>query len=396
VAGIAQDLPFDQVIINPRERPLSTDINLAQSQIMQTLGEFWRRLYATRASETSPLSVTPGTGFIADGFMVTAQSPNAAGVLVKAGMGLFQNGTDLVVGVDGISGLDDLNVLKPLSLTTDLAVPLLTPLPSSGFERYDIIEVLYDRQVGNPLSRDVLDPVAGVFNPTLVNKTMGFNLNGNYSSVQAPAASTNPIGYKAGIQAAVGAGSIPLTTSGYVRVGIIYTSNGQTVVIPSNIADTRRLLFPGNVVSVDMTYAINTVSESRPNEFNLVGPPGIQVYVCGTDGQGGSPSKSLAGHRIYILGAPSDMSTVAMVEGTGGCIPNFNGTPSSGVIAANDQLLIGTYGTPNTYGPGPSPSTPTPPPLGTPMLYIDMQAIATPGGGIPSSLVFQTHLLISY
>ena len=72
---------FEREILNPRERPLSSDINTAQSQLDRSMRETLQRLFQKRVSASSDASAAPVRGFIGDGLKVRADSP--AGLSVR-------------------------------------------------------------------------------------------------------------------------------------------------------------------------------------------------------------------------------------------------------------------------------------------------------------------------
>jgi len=170
--------------------------------------------------------------------LVTPTSPESMGVNVSLGLGYQDDPSDVPSGIGGVSGLDDLSEFKPLYLTSvqTLTVPGADPTNP----RVDIVEVKFNRDLGNPLSRDVLNIVTGQFVPTIVQKTLSFCLDG-LTSVNG----SQPINYKTGTPA--GSPTPPAVDAGYIKIAEIRVEALSTTVPATKITDFRSVLFPAVV-----------------------------------------------------------------------------------------------------------------------------------------------------
>lgn len=265
---------WDQTIISVRERPLSSDINGGWSQENRTLRELLRNLLAKRASDASD-ALAPATGFIADGFRVSAQGTPAMAVNVQAGYGFKDNIADVAVDIGGALNLNDLSAYKPMFLgqTQSLVVPSADP----SNPRIDIIEVKYDRRATDNSSRDVLNTGTGAFDPTLVDKTLAWIQDGR-TSLSGSAS----INYKPGTPA--GSPTAPAVTSGYTKIAEILVGAGVTTITQNKVNDTRPLLFANGGagrVSGSMTLAM-TGSPPAITINYLNAPPGVTVVFTST------------------------------------------------------------------------------------------------------------------
>lgn len=232
--------PFSREVINQYERPLSQDINFAQSQLDRSLRDVLRQLF-------SDVDGTIRSGFLQGGFLTTQSVVPAMSVLIAPGFGFEDSLSDVPVSIGGIVGVDDRSSYKPLVLTVAQTIAI-DAAPSAGNERIDIIEVqVVDRRLENPTSRDVFNPGTGVFAANLVNKTLAFYLDGLTGRVVTPNPSATGIGYKVGAVAPVGFAVAPATTAGYVKVAQVYVGPGVTSIVNANITDSRVLigLIPG-------------------------------------------------------------------------------------------------------------------------------------------------------
>lgn len=150
------DLPFDRVNIGLRERPVSGDLNRAQSQIYRTITDLMMALIGGGAGNQH-------SGFIANGFQVTPASPAGMSVQVTPGIGFDYNPTDVPtnIGATDLESVDDVSVYKPwvLNNTATFAVPTA---PTSPNTRIDIIEIANSaitRQLIDSLPRFQLDKI---------------------------------------------------------------------------------------------------------------------------------------------------------------------------------------------------------------------------------------------
>jgi hypothetical protein len=244
--------PFSREIINVRERPLSSDINIAESYLDRALRDFIRALLAP-----DPLAIV--TGFLNQSFKVVATTTPSMTVNISPGLGFIDDASDVPTAIGGVLGVNDTSTMKPLPLSTVQPI-VIDGAPSAGNSRYDIIEVKCDRRSQDPTSRDILDPATGVFAPNLVNKTLAFYLDGRNARVVAPALSTTGIGYKVGIAATTGTEAVPATTAGYVKIAEIHVVSGVTTITNSVITDTR----PGS----GLALLAGTNTFSGVNTFN--------------------------------------------------------------------------------------------------------------------------------
>jgi len=231
------DNPFDRVIINSREKPVSEDINKLQSQLDQSLRFFAKSVFSGTVG-------APMSGFLSGGFSVVESSPQAMSVILKAGLGFQDDQTDVPGDVNAILGLDDFESYKPLPLLTDLtiAIPIAPVGPNT---RIDIIEVRADRLVTDNQGREIFNITTEEFQNGLVDKTMEFFLSGSkFGSVADPTPSTSPISLKTGV--AANPGVAPTPTAGYLTVAEIAVGSGVVVIANADITDSRSLLRTNN------------------------------------------------------------------------------------------------------------------------------------------------------
>jgi len=324
---------WDREVINPRERPLSSDINTAQSQLDRSLREVLKSVFTARASGTSDLSGTPPSGFVGDGFKVRASAVPALSVQVALGQGFQYLPGDVPASVGSVVGLDDLSTYKPLSLLANTNLLGIPAGPAAGSDRYDIIEVRMNRVLGNSASRDVLDVGTGLFVSTAVNKTLAFTQDGSTGQVVSPAISTAAISYKVGVVAATGAAVEPAVTTGYVKIATIFSNNGNMTgsITKANIIDQRVMLAPFGETTFGLIASIPTGAATPPTGVLFRALPGTEVVVVKT----APPLNSV--FSVYFIGG----AAVQALDTLAAILPNVGGAGRTYSLETN-FITVGT------------------------------------------------------
>jgi hypothetical protein len=296
---------FNRMILNPRERPLSSDINQAQSQLDRTQREILKAMFASR---TGPMVDTSAfvAGFIGDGFKVRAAAIPDMTTTVTAGMGFYQDPADVPAAIGGIIGLDDYCSYKPLPLIAPLVIPVPTA-PAAFMERWDIIEVAVTRRAENGLVRETFDPTTSAFVAGLVNKTLSFSLDSEFGYAPAPGGSVDGISYVQGVAAAVGAAVVPAVTPGYQKIGEVYVGSSVTAIPAYVLNDYRKMLAPGGVVRMSLDWTQNTAAV--PSALHIAAPPGVVATIRAATAAGG--------YIIIIAGGAAGATVTMSAEGAG-------------------------------------------------------------------------------
>lgn len=236
--------PFDQVLLNTREKVLSPDWNAEFSQQGRSLLDTLAQLSTRRTSAGNSTGVVT-SGFVGDGFSVHAASPASMVVTASAGLAFFTNPYAVVdrSNISGISGVNALSAVVPVYLSAPQAFTVPTA-PGAGQARIDIIEVRADHLVGGADTRQVLDPTTGAFVATSVPKLMSWDVFGRIGYVAAGGSSTEPLSYREGTPAAAGSETYPTPTAGYVGIAYIRVAASVTTIEENKINDIRRLYAP--------------------------------------------------------------------------------------------------------------------------------------------------------
>jgi hypothetical protein len=271
--------PFDQVLLNTREKVLSPDWNAEFSQQGRSLLDTLAQLSSRRTSAANSFGLVTD-GFVGDSFSVHATSPASLNLVVTAGLAFVSN--PYAIGnrsnIGGISGVNALSALVPIYLSAAQTFTVPTA-PSAGNARIDIIEVRADHLVGGTDTRQVLDPTTGAFVATSVNKLMSWDVFGRIGYVAAGGSSTEPLSYKQGTAATAGTETQPTTTSGYIKIAAIRVAAGVTTIEENKILDYRPLYAPYGQMTIGITADVAAGATPYVNSVRVNAPPGVDVSL---------------------------------------------------------------------------------------------------------------------
>lgn len=325
------DKPFDQTIINLRERPVSADIDRAQSQVHRTIRDVLREMLGTRTSFTSSLAARR-SAFVGDSFQVVPQSPIGMQVIVRPGIGFFDV-IDAATGINGVAGLDDLSPCKPIVLMNQVAFTV-PAAPAGPNTRVDIIEARLERRVEDLGNRDVLQTIGadkGKFLTANVYKTMGFTHDGHTGNVTSPTASTAALSYKAGV--AANPGVAPGVTAGYIKIAEINVGSGVASIDDDAIIDRRLLHAPGGVLHMSAKFRLQyNAGTPIVTMKSLQTPAGCKFCVSApaASARGEYRLFFLAGEMAEIVVAPHVVSQISL------------GIPEALTTAIRNELDVST------------------------------------------------------
>lgn len=301
------DGPFDRLIINPREKPLSPDINRLQSQLDRSLRVFLREFFSAQGTGAA------SEGFLKAGLQVKELAVPAMEVTVQKGLG-FQVVPSLAGDTIGsISGLDDLEEYKPLVLNEDhnFTVPTAPVGPNT---RIDIIEVRAEYLATDTDTRKILNTATGSFADDNVEKTLTWLLDGRTGTVSATADSTAVLSYKTGV--AANPGVAPSTTTGYIKLCEIAVGSAVTAITDSDISDVRVPLGPTKT----LTFSAFDMVPYFPDFFQN----GQQVDIELADDTGWSATGAGAGN--FLVGIPLRLPPGSFIKSATGTIDNKGST----------------------------------------------------------------------
>jgi len=297
------NLAFDREIINERERPFSSDINQALSQVDRTLRDVLQSIFSPRISATNDAAGLP-SGFIGEAFRVRPVSPLAMTVRLPKGFGFIHDVSDVPSDIDGISGLNDKSPWKPLYLADDITINI-GAAPTAPNSRIDIIEVKNNRRRTDSASRDVLDAGTGKFSPQSVLKTLGFDMGVSVGQVVTPNPSTAAISVKRG--APGNPPTAPAVTPGYTQISQVLVGPAVATIDDNVIQDLRKLIYPQGLGRVSILP--DPGGGTTVTLIQCMAPPSVRVGVVHL-GSGklniylfdGGNSKAIADVPVFVVG----------------------------------------------------------------------------------------------
>jgi hypothetical protein len=328
--------PFDRNLINVRERPLSSDVDYDVTYLDRSLRYTLSRLNGTRIDPAHEV-LTPGSGFVGDGFECVPTSPTSLIVNVQAGLGFLYNPSDLPTAIGGIVGVDDIEPYKPMVLSAPVQMNL-APAPAPGSERWDLIEAAPGRlYTGGVQTRDVFNVGLLQFQPSSVQKLLTWDLVSQTGSVTSPASSVAPLSRKIGVPAPTGTATQPNITAGYLPVAYVYVAGGATTIDYDAIVDQRTFLAPFGQIQVEVTFSMRTAAgggATLPSAVNVAVPPGIRVAAVGNDLYDSGAFRAV---DVYLLmgNSPLSVHPRALTWPVPGFYDIANGTAEVQVVANN-------------------------------------------------------------
>lgn len=343
---------FRRVLIPVRQRPSSEDLNALQWSANATMlglagATFGPSLSTTGLNPLSRYSNLGATGFYAGGFwcIINPSSP-PFGLTLKYGIGLSYAGPVAAADIDAAQGADwyqEGQWAAPLLLSADQNFTVPTP-PAVGSSRIDIIAVTSLYLATDPQTVGIFDPGSSVFNPSVVNKSLTWDLRGRTQTINAPAVPTAGISYIVGqtVVGGIAAATEPSVPSNYMKVARINldASGGAIATLTDTmVVDMRRPLLPQGILSVSGQATIPGVLAGVGSEaLNSVQlPPGVVLKaVLATAAGAGGVGLSYT-MFFYIIGGDIRSS----VSGNDGCVTANSFNTSARRMAVPMNISVG-------------------------------------------------------
>lgn len=260
--------PFDVRIVNPLERPTSSDFNIAQA-VERTTAQKVAGLALDMSNQDNPdVSVA---GFYGRGFEVVATT--GLTVRISPGVGfLWARSFTPTLNINGVPGVDIYNTAEARPFVMDapgLDITIPTP-PAAGLFRRDAIAIrkLAAASLATQISTDRFNPTQQVFAPQLAYKTLTWTLN----AVEVPVIPAGPSTAEAEILYVKGATAtydgpndffnygVPEIPSGYELLAVLNIEGGATEITDGYICDFRKLFFPERV----LTFPVQLTAGAAP------------------------------------------------------------------------------------------------------------------------------------
>jgi len=261
--------PFQRRVINPLQRPLSSDLNLQAFYDSVTQSYLAGAVYSASPGGNPTFE----TGFIGNSFRCFA-STTSREVVVQKGLGFIaQDAQDDANGVNSgayspvVCEPDDPSVAGISLLVTDLG---------AGLNRIDVVCVKSPNEPTDIENIGLLNPTSSTF--SFQPKPTQFTENAFDTSPV-----NSPLG--AGVRVITGTATggtptVPVIPSGYLEIARIYVPAGSANLANSDIEDRRPVLIPhgGRAMNLEFDARIGSTDPAEVQGFDF-GNNGVHAVV---------------------------------------------------------------------------------------------------------------------
>ena len=273
---------MDRVIVYPGAIPLDTDLLNTNRNVMVALHGL---LAATLGTSTALSGASVATGAV-DGFLIAPTLPNSMQVVVGPGtitqLGALDNTPYGSLPADLNDAVYKMGVmLEPLVLSP-------TPPPTPGIAIAYLVQATFAESDQNP----VVLPYYNAANPAQAYLGPG-NSGASQATVRRQSVTVQ---LKAGLPAPFGAQLAPPADAGFIGLGVVVVSQGQTVITQSSILPASAARFtPWKLPDLTPGFAFSQVFVGN-GTFAV--PPQVtrlRATVIGAGGGGGGCNVANAG-----------------------------------------------------------------------------------------------------
>jgi len=322
--------PFQRRIINPLQRPLSSDLNLQAFYDSVTQAYLAGAVYSGSPSASTP---TFREGFVGNSLRPKASTTSRAVVVLK-GIGFLNAATAYdTEGIDGIVGVNA-GAYAPVVCQPDSAsdegVTLAVDGLAAGFSRIDAIVVKAPELPADYQNIGLLNPTSSTF--SFAERPQQFTEN-----VASGQAQLNP----AALQIITGSAvalpatpTVPTVPAGYSLIGLVRPPQGAGLLTDANIQDARLVLVPGGNMLLPFSFGSHItapVGYDFGNGYQVIVNP---VYSI-------APDQGQKTFEVYVAGDQDSSKSVGLIGG--GCtsgFETFTNTWSNAVCAVNASTAV--------------------------------------------------------
>lgn len=304
--------PFQRRVINPLQRPLSSDLNLQAFYDSVTQSYMAGAVYSASPGGNPTFE----TGFVGNSFRCFA-STTSREVVVQKGVGFIaQAAQDAVGGIVGVnSGSYSPVVCEP---DDPDAAGLYLPCDelAAGLNRIDIVCVASPNYPTAYENIGILNPTASTF--SFLNKPTQFTENAFQLAPGTPDFLKVVTGTATG-----GTPVAPSVPSGYLEIARIYVPNGTSNLSNSDIEDRRPVLIPhgGRAMTLEFNSYLGAVDPAEVVGFRF-GNNGIHAVVRAVYSSG------IKYYEVFVSSGITSPNVFRLVAG-GWCSGALGTTPSN-------------------------------------------------------------------
>ena len=255
--------PFQRRVINPLQRPLSSDLNL------QAFYDSVTQSYLAGALYTG--DVFSGTNYFREGFIGRGFQANkdgsSRGVIVWRGLGFGYVSLNDTEGVGGIAGVNEqayAPVVCQPSDPTSAGVSLSVDALASGYARIDVVALKAPCVLTDYQNVGIANPSSSTFALSPKPQQLSFN-------VVVSEASGDLVVIKGAEVVLPNTPTAPALPSGYIALAHIAVPVGSGLLSASDITDYRRQILPSGQArfSVDFSSKLSVPAGGRWKQMGL-------------------------------------------------------------------------------------------------------------------------------
>lgn len=320
--------PFQRRVINPLQRPLSSDLNLQAFYDSVTQAYLGGAVYSGGPNASTP---TFRSGFIGNSFRPKASATSRA-VIVLKGLG-FLNGataydTDAIGNIVGVNAGSYAPVVCQPDSASEEGVSLTVADLATGYARIDAVVVKAPELPSDYQNIGLLNPSSSTF--SFAERPQQFTENVADSQAQVSPAALQIITGSAVLLPATP--TVPTVPAGYSLVALVRPPVGTGLLADANLQDARSVLVPGGGMLLPFTFGSH-ITEPIGYDFGN----GYQVVVNPVYSI--PPDQGQKTFEVYVAGN-IDLATKDVRVIGGSCTSGFEtlaNTWANAVCAVNSS-----------------------------------------------------------
>ncbi len=295
--------PFQRRIINPLQRPLSSDLNL--QAFYDSVTQAYMAGVAFSASPGG--NPTFNTGFVGNSFRCFA-SASTREVVVQKGIGFINAATPYdTENIDSIVGVNAGSYAPVVCQPEDPAsAGLYVGIDElgAGLQRIDLVCVKAPNYPTAVENLGILNPTSSTF--SFAPKPTQFTENAFSVTPGTPDFITVVTG-----TASVGTPTVPTVPAGYLEIGRIYVPVGDGALSNSDIEDRRPVLIPNGGRAMTLSFE-STLDGSTVQGFDF-GNNGVKAVVRAVYTV--PPTGGIKYFEVYVSSGATNPSVFDLVPG---------------------------------------------------------------------------------
>ena len=320
--------PFQRRVINPLQRPLSSDLNLQAFYDSVTQAYLGGAVYSGGPNASTP---TFRSGYIGNSFRPKASATSRAVVILK-GLGFLNAATaydtDAIGNIVGVNAGSYAPVVCQPDSASEEGVSLAVADLATGYARIDAVVVKAPELPSDYQNIGLLNPSSSTF--SFAERPQQFTENVADSQAQISPAALRIITGSAVLSPATP--TVPTVPAGYDLIALVRPPVGTGLLSDANLQDARSVLVPGGSMLLPFTFGSH-ITEPIGYDFGN----GYQVVVNPVYSI--PPDQGQKTFEVYVAGN-IDLATKDVRVIGGSCTSGFEtlaNTWANAVCAVNSS-----------------------------------------------------------